>query len=1160
MKINLLNFPFIKGKALLLNGMRIFFFLFFSAAFCFNPIEGISQHTKIKFESNKTLTVDEIFEEIERQTSYRFIYPSNLFEDFSQVNVKKGEIALDSLLEKSFDRSQFTFQLDESKSIVINRNALNMLYQQQVVSGTVTDGNGVPLPAVNITVEGTSKGTTTDFDGNYEIEVEKGQKLKFTSIGFEDQTIEIGDERVVHVTMREGSALDEVVLIGYGRQSKAKVVGTVSNIDNKTLGKISSPSIDQQLAGKVPGVVINQSDGQPGASTQINIRGVGTLTAGAEPLIVVDGFPLSEGSSLNSINPNDVEDISILKDAASAAIYGSRAANGVILITTKKGKSGKATIALQSYWGIQQQSSGVKLIDAYDYAQFLTEARNWGYVSKDPLNRNASDPNSVRVNKKIDGKSIDGRELYPDYLQPYLNGEQGLVNTNWMKEAFRDAPVSNYDLSVSGGNEKTKYYTSLNFYDQKGVVRGTDLKRYSASLNLQHQFNDKIDMGVSMNPSYVNQNMADQASRSSGALALTALNAPIYSPYNDDGSLNISEQILMETREIEGVSINGTPVENLLATATEVENNKLRFRTFGNMYLNIEPVKGLNYKLSVGGDYDAFTNEYYYPSYIGAYRDAAPRSDADGSEIKENKINYIIENTLNYNFKVGLHSFDILGGHSFQKENSQFLEVIGKSFPDDNIQNIAGASSFSANKVNYTWALESYLGRIQYEFDDKYLVSAGIRTDGSSRFGENNRWGVFPSVSAGWILSAEDFFQQNNFVNFVKLSASWGRTGNNQIGNYGSRGLVTSSNYVFGNSLASGYITTSPSNLDLGWEIASSLNFGLDLSMLKSKMDMSLAYYITRTSDLLLNVPVPQQTGYSSILANNGEMENKGLEASIIGRGFNLGEVQVGFNANISTYQNKVLALGPGQDKIATGTDENFVTRVGRPIAEIFGYNIIGVYKTQEEIDNSPHLSGTLTGDYIVADTNGDGKITEEDKISKGTYNPDFTYGFGSDISYKNFTFSFTFTGVAGRTLLDGDMSSLTEAGEGFGVQTQYYFKNRYHPENNPDGFLGQPNYANFSNARKLTRSSSVVKKNNGDYFRLRDIRFAYNLPGKVLEKVGGFSAAQIYVSGNNLFTITNYRGWNPDGTSDNILTSGFNDGSNYPISRKILLGINITY
>ncbi|WP_281682049.1 SusC/RagA family TonB-linked outer membrane protein [Zunongwangia profunda] len=1109
------------------------------------------------------MTLNSLFENIEEQTAYKFSLGEEIINNKKRYEISYKAWSLKAVLKDISKRANLEYKIEESIVLVRPNHDFELANSnpQFIVNGTVTDNSGMPIPGANVLEKGTSNGVFTDFDGKFSLNLTTSNpELEVSYIGFSTKTVLVDNKEILNIQLSDdNNSLDEVVIIGYGEQARTKNVGAVGQIKQEELSKVASSSFEGQIAGKMSGVIVNQSNGQPGASSQIVIRGTGTLTAGTNPLIVVDGYPLTEGSSLNDLNPDDIANINVLKDAASASIYGSRAANGVILVTTKKGnKKSETVFSLDVYGGIQEKSTEYELVDAYDFAQYITEARNWGYVSKDPANRSETDPNSVRVNKKFNGQGIDGRELYLDFLQPYLDGQEGLVNTDWMDVAFRTAEISNYNLSASGGNEKTKFYTSLGFFDQEGIVIGTDLKRYSFATNLETQITDKIKIGTNIKASFTDQNQLDQSSRSSGALALSSLNLPYYSPYTADGALNISDQIINEQREIEGVRINGTPVENLLATARNVKDNRVNFRTFGNIFLEAELLKNLKYKLSLGGDYDNYNRNFYYPSDVGSYRTPAPRSDAEASQTKRSRVNYIIENTLIYDNTFKKHHVNVLGGYTFQKENINTTVVNGTGFADNNIRNIAGASANTANYDHGIWALESYFGRLLYDYDSKYLFSAAIRRDGSSRFGVNNRWGNFPSLSGGWIFSKEDFLSSQDVLTFGKLSASWGKTGNNQIGNYGSHALVTESNYVYGSSLAPGYITTSSPNPDLGWEIASSANYGIELGFF-NKLNLSAAFYKTNTKDLLLEVPVPQQTGYTTVLANIGEMENKGFEFDLNLYNLKIGEVKIGVNANMTTYENKVLALGPGQDQIATGRDQLFITKVGGSIAEIYGYDIDGIYKTQEEINNSPHLSGTLTGDYIVRDVNNDGVINGDDKISKGTYTPDFTYGFGSNIAYNGFNFSFNFTGVSGRTLMDGDLASLTESGEGFGVPTKYYFENRYHPVNNPNGFLGQPNFGNFSNSRKILRSSIVVKENNGDYIRLRDVRLAYNVQPKLLSQLS-LKSLQVYVSGNNVFTKTDYRGWNPDGTSSDVLTSGYNDGSNYPVAKTFLMGLKISY
>jgi TonB-linked SusC/RagA family outer membrane protein len=500
----------------------------------------------------------------------------------------------------------------------------------------------------------------------------------------------------------------------------------------------------------------------------------------------------------------------------------------------------------------------------------------------------------------------------------------------------------------------------------------------------------------------------------------------------------------------------------------------------------------------------------------------------------------------------------MVAGYTFQKEEGSSTTVNGTSIPDDNIQNIAGASSFSASHSRYAWAQISWLARAQYFYKERYQFSASARRDGSSRFGADTKWGIFSSAAAGWVLSMEPFFPKNDVISFAKLRASWGQTGNDQIGSYGSIALVNQTNYVYGTSLATGYVTSSSPNPNLSWETRSSSNIGLDLNFFDSRFSFSTNYYRSITTDLLLDVPVPQQSGYSSSTQNIGRMSNTGFEFELGGNNIQLGKVTWTFNGNLSTNKNEILALVPDQTEIISGYQGSHRTGVGGPIGELYGYNILGVYKTQEEIDNTPHFSGTVTGDYIVEDLNKDGIVDTNDKKGFGSYEPKLVWGFNSTFKYGQFEFGFLLNGIEGRKKYDYGLAVVLEVGEGWSTPSTYYFENRYHPVNNPDGFLAQPNYGNFTSARQQTRSSSIMFK-DADYIRLRQLQIAYNLPKVALDKLR-ISGMRIYISGNNLVTLTDYLGFNPDSSSGSLLTLGYGGNAVTPISKSVILGVNVSF
>lgn len=1028
------------------------------------------------------------------------------------------------------------------------------------VKGLVTDEQNLPIAGATITLKNiqtaTLLRTQTDNNGIFNFKLAKAGQYSFSIsfVGFQSQTLagytlKAGETTTLTVKLKEESnTLNDVVVVGYGSQQKRFLTGSQSNLKGEQLNNYAASSFAQQLAGKTAGVAINDVSAQPGEDPKVVIRGIGTLTAGTDPLIVVDGFPLSEGSSLNSINPSDIESMDILKDPASAAIYGSRAANGVIIITTKKGNSDKVKVAVNAYTGLQQRADNVTYVDAYEAAKFLTLARDNGYVTKNPANRSASDDNATRKTK-----GASAREMRLNYIQPYLDGQPGLTNTNWLDEILRTAPMNNVVLSISGAKNKTNFYTSFGYFEQEGLLVNNGLKRYSGNFKLNTQLSDKIDFGFVLNPTFTQQRFYNNNSSFDDPFGAAAAMYPFFAPYNADGSLAISQQIIANTPE------DGSLIENPIATMKLVKNNRSSGRIFGNTYFTYKPIKHLTYKLVAGSDFSTRFFDFYDPTTVGEYRTKVSSKIASASETNIRTFNYIFEHTLTYAQKLGKHDINLVGGYTFQRENYASTAVRGTNIADDNIDNIAGAGSFNATPRRYSWAQISYFARLQYILNEKYIASLTYRTDGSSRFGNNNKWGSFPSVTTGWIFTKESFFPKNKAVTFGKLRATWGMAGNNQIGNYDAFSLVTGgagNNYVFGGTLAPGYAASTTPNPNLSWETKTSYNLGLDLELWK-QISLTAEYYNTRTKDLLLDVPIPYQSGFTSSTQNIGKMANQGFELSLGATRIKLGNVSWRTDLNFSYNTNKVLALAPGQTQIISGSAANLITRVGGPISELYGYQVIGVFKDQNQLNNTPTLPGTLLGDYIVKDVNGDNIIDQKDWTPMGSYFPKYNYGFTNNFSYKGFNLSFSLAAIQGRTVYAMQLATREESGEGFTLPNRYYYDNFYDPISNPNGTLASPNFGNYSAARRSTRASDVNYK-NGDYIRLRDAQLGYTFSSNHIKKLG-MASAKIYLSGNNLFTLSQFKGFNPDGTGSNILNSSENRHS-YPVARSYMIGCNITF
>ncbi|MEL6356773.1 MAG: SusC/RagA family TonB-linked outer membrane protein, partial [Bacteroidota bacterium] len=758
----------------------------------------------------------------------------------------------------------------------------------RIVRGTITSEEGEPLIGATVSVKGSTTGTVTDIDGSFSISVPDAEDvvLQVSYIGYQSLEVALNGQTSLAITLKEEVAtLDDVIVIGYGTGTKEKFNGAVSKVENDRINNFSSANFEQAIAGNLAGVQIIGNGKNPGENSVIQIRGVNTLTAGTNPLIVVDGNPLTEGSSLSSINTQDIESVNVLKDAASAAIYGSRASNGVILITTKKGTEGKLRVTYDAYIGVQDRIDNFELADAYETARFDNDARNFGYLSGGS-GRNISDDNATR-----DTNGGGKRSRIQPFLAGYLAGTPGLTNTDWLDEVFRSARQQNHYLNFSGGSTATNYSISFGYFEQENIIISSDFQRYTTNLQLNADLSDRIRFGISTNLAFADANPTGERGWSDFNLgnqpdpAFTViLMHPYYSPYDATGGLAVDAQLQDNNDNWDG-PISG----NAVASAELTDHTEQSFRAFGNTFLEFEPVDGLTFKTLFGGDYTTGVEEFFAPSTLGQYRTPVVNSLATAFKSDNKRENFITENLLTYKRSFGEHNLEVLAGYSYQQEIRNRTRLESQDFTDDNLRNIAGAVNPVATNVSSKWALESVFTRLQYDFNNRYSLSGSFRRDGSSRFGANTKYGNFASFSAGWTLSNESFFPESSLISFAKLRVSWGQTGNNQIGDFASIALVDQDNYVNDGTLEAGSFTRTSPNADLSWETNTALNFGLDLGLIENKLFLTAEYYTSNTTDLLLNVPVPQQSGFSESLQNIGELENQGLELELRGTGFKLG-------------------------------------------------------------------------------------------------------------------------------------------------------------------------------------------------------------------------------------------------------------------------------
>lgn len=1037
-------------------------------------------------------------------------------------------------------------------------------YAQSIITGIVTDAaNGDVLAGTTVQVKGTNVGATTDAQGKYQVSLPTaGKTLVFSFIGYQPLEIAVGNRSVVNAQLTAtDNALSEVVVVGYGVQNRRDITTAIGSVKARDLANQPVASFDQALAAKIAGVQVSQTSGAPGAALSVRVRGTGSISAGNDPLYVIDGIPLSRdtkfatGSTntqfpdnpinvLSTINTDDIESIEVLKDASASAIYGSRGSNGVVLLTTKRGKEGKTVINYDSYVGVQQVSKKIDLLNAYEYSQLSYEAKNNAYLDRNPTGK-PTDSNDIR-NKGVGAPST----LIQPEIVPYLSGTPGLTNTDWQDAIFRSAPITNHTLSISGGKDNVKFYVSGNYLDQRGVVISSGYKRYSARANVDVK-SGRLSVGVNLNPTYSYHDLvkAEGPYLGEGVVGLALQAAPIFPVTNADGSYNFGNN---------GWGYGATSILNPVAIANQVSDKLSQLRVLGNVYAQYDIAKGLSYRLSLGTDINTFQRDYYRPSTL-EIRDRKGASTPTGFSRAQNFVNWLVENTLNYNRSFGLHTVSALAGFSSQKDRRVANELTATNFPNDLVYTLNAGQVSSGSSDIQEWSLLSYIGRVQYDYNGKYLLSAAIRADGSSRFGRNNRYGSFPSVSAGWNVSQEPFLKSVSWLSDLKLRASYGLTGNFQIPNYGSVSLLNYQNYILGNeTIVSGLAPGNSANDKLKWEKTAMFDIGFDVSFLRNRLNLTVDYYNANTSDLLLNVPVPRASGFSTELQNIGKVNNQGVEFTL-GTRQTFGRFRWDASANIAANRNKVIALGPSGDPIIVAggvAGAQFITQIGHPIGEYYTMIYDGVFKNQAAIDAYPHTTTTRPGDFKFIDNNGDGKIDfSSDRAVTGSYFPKFTFGFTNNFAYRGFDLGVAVQGVQGHKILNLIRRYVYNL-EGNGNLYRGSLDRWQSAENPGNGLVNRANrLASGSNGE-----ISTWHIESGSYVRIRTITLGYTLPTALLQKVH-LSRARLYVTTQNPFTFTKYLGYNPEVNSrpDSALSSGEDYGT-YPLPRTTSVGINLSF
>jgi TonB-linked SusC/RagA family outer membrane protein len=1023
-------------------------------------------------------------------------------------------------------------------SFGINAQNTQPLIQSKLDGTVINKITNQPVSGASVNIKGTTHGVITDAEGKFYFQT--GQKFPYTLIvtyiGYKKTEVIVDGNPVIINLEEDLQELNELVVVGYGAQKRKDITGAIASVPKANLNQVTS-SADNLLRGAVPGVVVTQSSGRPGATSSVRIRGGNSITAGNEPLYVVDGVLIYNDNNngtagvalagagvnvLSTINPGDIESIEVLKDASATAIYGSRGANGVVLITTKKGIKGQDIISYQGYFGVQSVSKKLDVLGASQWASLRNDVQA-----------------SIGQAPSFTAEQIEAFKTSGGY--------------DWQSEVFRIAPVQNHQLTFSGGDDRSRYAVSGSYFDQEGVVIGTDFKRISLRANYERNYSQKFKFGVNTNftNSISNGVGANSSGREPSPLVSALLIAPVVPVRNPDGSYNV-------TQNPYATSVNGyipNPINDLENTTNENKINRILTSLFGEYKIN----KEITAKVSVSGDVINTKQNYYAPS--NTTNGAATKGLASvGNRLVSSVLN---ENTLNYNTHFGKdHKFSALLGYTLQYTNGEVVTAGANKFVNDaNTYNaLQDGTAVKPSSDAFESVLKSWLSRANYSYKGRYNFTASLRADGSSRFGSESLWGYFPSAGFSWNITDEDFAKDLKGVTEAKLRLSAGTTGNQEIGNYLSLASIGSVNYSFGGVIQTGLAPTRLANPDLRWEKTTQYNVGLDLSLLDRKINFVFDAYYKKTNDLLINVPIPLTSGYSTVLQNIGGVENKGIEIGLITE--NIKTENFSWNSNLvfSANKNEVVEIGNGVDQffpvVPNGSllqQQPVTVKVGSPLGTFWGYKTNGIFQTQEEINTQPKinsLANTKVGDRKYVDTNGDGIISAADKGDLGSSQPKFVGSFSNTLTYNDFDLQFSFQGAYGGKVFNALNQQLEIST--LGTNASAVLEDRWTPTNP---------------SNEIPRASSsplgIVSERyveDASFLRLKLITFGYTLPKSLSKKIGTQSV-KLYVSAENLITWTKYTGYDPEVSSyeQNNLYPGIDFGA-YPNSKTFITGLNVTF
>ncbi len=1005
----------------------------------------------------------------------------------------------------------------------------NTSSQNTKVTGKVVDSTGTPLPGVSIIIKGTMLGTVTDTDGNYSlINVPSDAILLFSFVGMKNQEIQVAGKTIINVTMTEEMVgIEEVVAIGYGTIKKSDLTGSVSSVSANDIKNYAVPNISQLMTGKASGVYVATNSGQPGDASTVRIRGLGTVNNN-DPLYVVDGQPFD---NINDLNPSDIDHIEVLKDASACAIYGSRGSNGVIIVTTKKGEKGAAVISFDTYLGIKKSYKAVDMCNSEQFYNYITEAYENG-----------------------------GEELDSNFEQQYLRG----YDTDWWKAVNQTGVTQNYNFSIQKGDEKSKSFFSLGYMNDQGAIITTKFSRITMKLNNEYSLASCLSVGVNLGLSRMKSSDTGYLSSFSNILEADPF-TPVINPLVDSSDENYEYDKYAPTEW----SFDPNPVADLEINDRSSED----FDVYGNVYADLKILSGLSYHLQF--NFDRPTNRFkeFDPAYQSVFSEynLANEEDKyrDESKITNNDTfgwNYVLEQRLNYRKNLDRHNFDAMVAVTYESHETETTDAY-KTTTSGNDEEFrvldAATDGAEASGSKEETSILSYLGRLNYSYDGRYLATVSFRADGSSKFSKENRWGYFPSFSLGWRIIDEDFFKNLNWtknISNLKLRIGWGQNGNQNIDSDAALTTIGTNDediYFMGgdDSYIQGYGPTNMGNSDIKWETSQQTNIGLDAGFFKERLLLSLNYYIKKTKDMLLEVPIPAFAGYTNYpWQNAGNVTNKGFEITIDYKN-KIGQLAYSLEGNASFYKNKVTSLGTDNDPLYGSVSK---TEIGGPMSRFYGYEQKGIFQNQDEIDSYVGSDGDLIqpyavpGDFKFADLDDDGSIDDGDRTYIGNPHPDLIYGFNINLAYKNIDFSAFFQGTLGNDIYNGTKASFCSPGYQNALADAY--TKAWKEEGDQASY---PRISTTDDNDNFKTSDWYVE--DGSFLRLQNVQLGYNLSSALCQKTKLISSCRFYISGQNLFTITGYSGLDPEIGSDDPLEMGY-DGTRYPSSRTIMIGANIKF